>query len=390
MNTTQPTPIGADTPRTLTTLQIGMGWFPEQAGGLNRVFFNLLPALRTTGVRVRGLVAGARGDGGDVRSFARREDPLWRRWAGVRRAVREEMARTTFDLVASHFALYTMPVRHMLAPLPLVVHFHGPWALESEVEGDRFWSVWFKQWVERRVYGQAVRFIVLSEAFAGVLRERYGVANEWIRVVPGGVDLRRFTPTISREAARERLGWPRDRFIVLAVRRLAHRMGLEQLIDAMVRVREAHPDVLLVIAGQGPMRTALQARIEERGLAAHVRLVGFVADDDLPHAYRAADVSIVPTQAFEGFGLITVESLAAGTPVLVTPVGGLPEVVRDLAETLVLPGNTVADLAGGLIEVIRGTRGLPEPAMCRAYAEARFDWAVVARQTRSVYEEVVA
>jgi glycosyltransferase involved in cell wall biosynthesis len=108
----------------------------------------------------------------------------------------------------------------------------------------------------------------------------------------------------------------------------------------MRTVRRIHPEVLLLIAGKGPLHDALSARIEDLGLQRHVRLLGYVPDADLALAYRAADLSVVPTVALEGFGLITVESLAAGTPVLVTPVGGLPETVQALAPNLILPAAT--------------------------------------------------
>ncbi len=378
---------------TIRTLQFGMGWFPEQAGGLNRVYYHLMKELPGAGVSVRGLVAGTPTDGAAARHgvdfFAPIATPLPVRWFRARHAAREALSHGDVDLVASHFALYTFPALGPVTTRPLVVHFHGPWALESAVEQDAGWYVRFKLAVENAVYGKARLFIVLSEAFASVLRERYGVPAERIRVVPGGADVTRFGIDEPKEAARERLGWPSDRFVVLAVRRLAHRMGLENLIDAMATVRRVAPEVMLYVAGKGPLAGALEARIAERGLEDHVRLLGFVPDEDLPAAYRAADLTIVPTQSFEGFGLITVESLASGTPVLVTPVGGLPEVVRGLSPDLVLAGSNAAALAEGLTGAVSGARRLPDAGACRAYTLENYTWASVARRTRDVYREAL-
>jgi glycosyltransferase involved in cell wall biosynthesis len=162
-------------------------------------------------------------------------------------------------------------------------------------------------------------------------------------------------------------------------------MGLENLVEAVRLARRRLPDLLVLIAGKGPLEDALRAQIAGYGLENHVRLLGFVPEADLPLTYRAADLSVVPTVALEGFGLITVESLAAGTPVLVTPHGGLPEVVSDLDPGLVLPGDTPEILAGGLTDVLLGVRSLPHSDTCRQYVRERFDWPVVSCAIRQVY-----
>ena len=125
----------------------------------------------------------------------------------------------------------------------------------------------------------------------------------------------------------------------MTVRRLARRMGLENFIDAVDQLRKKEPSILAVLAGTGPLANELAALVEQKQLQEHVKLAGFVPDADLPLAYRAADLSVVPSIALEGFGLIVLESLAAGTPVVVTPVGGLPEVVSGLFPELILEGS---------------------------------------------------
>ena len=379
--------------RALQTLQIGMGWFPEQAGGLNRVYYHLMDALPRAGVGVRGLVAGSPDvtaqTEGRVAAFAPGAASLPVRWHQVRRHAMHILAEQECDLVAAHFALYAAPLGRHLRDAPLVVHFHGPWAQEGVIEGHGNLRTRAKLGIERFVYRRAERFIVLSEAFRDRLHHSYGVPLEAVRVVPGGVDTQRFATGLTRAQARHRLGWPQDRPLVLTVRRLQRRMGLETLVAAMKTVRDTVPEALLMIAGQGPLTTALKARIDALGLHEHVRLLGFVPDADLPPAYRAADLTVVPTVALEGFGLVTVEALAAGTPVLVTPVGGLPEIVRNLSPSLVLPGFDAASLADGLAGALRQTFPLPDAAACQAYAQAHYAWPVVARRVRAVYEEVL-
>lgn len=374
---------------TLRTLQLGMNAFGQFPGGLSRVHLELMRHLPEVNVECLGLVAGDTSEhdqtGGRIRAFASANAPLWQRWRGVRRETAAMTADFHPQLVVSHFALYTYPVIRQIK-VPLVVHFHGPWADEGAVEGGRGVARIIKQSIETAVYRRAQRLICLSQAFATLLVERYGVDPERVRIVPGGVDARRFEEVPDRGVAREHLSWPLDRPIVLAVRRLVGRMGLEDLIEAMVEVRRRVPDVLLLIGGRGPLQGKLTARIEQLGLVDHVRLLGFIADEALPLAYRAADITVAPTVALEGFGLIVAESLAAGTPTLVTPVGGLPEVVRDLSADLVLSSTGPGALAEGLSAVLRHDLVLPDTDACRAFARKRYDWPIIAMQVRKVYE----
>ncbi|MGF6777654.1 glycosyltransferase family 4 protein [Paraburkholderia sp. GAS334] len=377
----------------IDSLQIGMHWFGERPGGLDRVFKALIESLPAQGVNVRGLVAGSTrvfGDsGGQVQAFADAEDRLPTRMWQARRHSQKMKRALPPDVVASHFALYTAPTAGVFARIPRVVHFHGPWADESAVEGHSSVSRIVRHAIEKSVYRNASRHIVLSRAFGDLLRTRYGVREDTIRIVPGCVDVERFNVTQTKAEVREALGLPADRPLIFCIRRLVSRMGLEELVDAMFVVRQTVPDALLVIAGTGPLEPALRATIAARRLENHVRLVGFVADETLPFWYRSADVTVVPTLSLEGFGLTTIESLAAGTPVLVTPVGGLPEAVAPLSQELVLPSVGYRAIAAGIADALRGKRVLPDEAACRAYARARFDNAVVAAQVAQVYREAV-
>jgi glycosyltransferase involved in cell wall biosynthesis len=118
-----------------------------------------------------------------------------------------------------------------------------------------------------------------------------------------------------------------------------------------------------------------------------VRFLGFVTENDLPLAYAAANLSIVPSSALEGFGLISLESLACGTPVLVTPVGGLPDTVRDLSRDLILKGTSSDDITEGLHRRLDGTLPLPSREACREHVLRGFTWDRIATRVCEVYRE---
>ncbi|XXR45372.1 glycosyltransferase family 4 protein [Sorangium sp. So ce381] len=377
----------------LTAFQIGMHWFPERPGGLDRHYHALAGALPGAGVAVRGMVAGSGAAAADTHgaivAFAPPGASVPMRLLHARRTLREMLARNRPDVVVSHFALYTLPGLDLIRAYPTVMHFQGPWAAESQAEGAADLASRIQHRIEAAVYARCQLHIVMSMAFGRVLETRYGVDPARIRIVPGCVDAARFGVPMERRSARQALDLPTDRPIVLTVRRLVRRMGLGDLVDAMATVRKHVPDALLLIVGRGTIEAELRERIAAMGLQHHVRLMGALPDAQLPLVYRAADLSVVPTLMLEGFGLTTLESLAAGTPVLVTPVGGLPEAVSDLSGSLVLQASGVAALAAGLTDALRGTLRLPDAEACRAYARSRFDIPVIAAKTAQVYREAV-
>ena len=366
-----------------------MHWFPERPGGLDRVYYELSRALPQSGVSVTGLVAGtelvASQTQGIIQAFATQKSSLPARWMGMRKAFPEMVATHQPDIIVSHFALYTLPVIDKLDKRPFMIHFQGPWAEEGVVEGNAGLRHAFKHWVEKQVYRRSIRAIVLSKAFEEVLVTQYGYPREQIHIIPGGIDAPRFGIVATQEQARKRLNWSVERPTVVAVRRLVPRMGLENLIAAIDVVRRDVPDIMVMIAGRGMLQAQLTQQIEVLGLGNNVSLIGFVSDEELPYVYRAADLSVVPTVALEGFGLIAAESLAAGTPCLVSPVGGLPEVVSALSPDLVLRSPAPPDIARALTACLLGDTILPDAVSCRAYAAENFDWKIIASRVADVY-----
>ena len=378
----------------MRALMVGMEWLPNETGGLNRYFYDEVHALPAVGIGGVALVSALMpGQNAPLRleAMAAPGAGLAACWRGARRVARRELERGV-DVVNPHFALYAWPwMRDLPADMPVVVNFQGPWSAEIVEEGTRrlrrFRALLAKR-IERSVYSRANRIITLSHAFKIEVQQRYDIPPERVRVVPGGVEMRPFLAAPDRRQARERLGWPQDVPIFLSIRRLTTRMGLENCVQAFGELRRAHPQALLFIGGKGHLKEALERQIVTLGLADSVRLLGFLPDEKLPLAYAAATATLVPTIALEGFGLVTLESLASGTPVLGTPVGGTPEILRGLAADLVFESPLPDAMAQRLDAVLSGRMALPDSRACREYA-ARYAWPQIAPRIRALYDEVM-
>ena len=196
-----------------------------------------------------------------------------------------------------------------------------------------------------------------------------GVAGR-VHVVCGGVDERFFAEPPDIDACRQRLGIPPGRLLFTA-RRLEPRMGIDLLIQALALVGD--DEVVLAVAGNGPWRPQLEQLVRELRLEQRVRLLGRVSEDDLRSLYAAADLFVLPSVAYEGFGMSTVEALAAGTPVLGTAVGATPEIIGELGEEFIVGTATPHSLAEAIRDVL--PRVGPEMrARARRLAEDRYGW----------------
>ena len=204
--------------------------------------------------------------------------------------------------------------------------------------------------------------------------------------IPGGVDLAAFAPAGERPALRARLGLP-DQPTVFFLARLdrAHYFkGLHVLIEAMTYI----PEATLVVGGDGEWRSDYEAQARAR-LGERVRFVGDVADPALPDYYRAADVLALPSiDRTEAFGLVLLEALACGTPVVASRLPGVRTLVDDgRTGFLVDPGDPI-DLAARLAQCLREHDALAPNAV--AFARARYGWEAIASQLLALYQRLLA
>ncbi|MEM6755158.1 MAG: glycosyltransferase family 4 protein [Cyanobacteria bacterium P01_C01_bin.38] len=375
--------------KSASILCLGLGWFPKTPGGLERYVYELTLRLASNKDQVELCGVGLPEDETDVpikmTNLAAPDTSILQRLWTVRNNFKKTRINKP-DAVNLHFALYSLPILDLIPDsVPITFNFHGPWASESQEEGlDNITALLKKTIIEKTTYKRCHRFIVLSKAFGNILHQKYQVPWEKIHIIPGGVDINRFKPGLSIQEARTKLGWSGERPTIFTSRRLVHRVGVDKLIAAIAQIKPKIPDIYVAIAGRGPLQTSLQQQVTELGLEDNVEFLGFLPDELLPVAYQAADLSIMPSQSFEGFGLAIVESLACGTPVICTPVGGMPEILEQFSPNLITDSIEVNAIAKKLEQVFLGEIVKPSREECREYAVNNFDWDKIAQEVRKV------
>ncbi len=236
-----------------------------------------------------------------------------------------------------------------------------------------------RRWTERAVVSRAERVVVLSDFMRRRLIDCHRADAERIRLIPGAVDTEIFAPCLDRRSIRASLGLTEEEFVLLTVRNLEPRMGVDTLVHALVRLRREIPRIRLLIGGRGSLRALLELQVKQLGLDGCIRLMGFVPEDRLPDYYRAADLFVLPTAQLEGFGLVTVEALASGTPVFGTPIGATEEILGKLDHSLVAKGSDAESLAAGIAALHR-----------RFTTDSACTWARHCEQLETVLSEVIS
>jgi glycosyltransferase involved in cell wall biosynthesis len=303
-------------------------------------------------------------------------DPFFTaRWA---RALR----RRDFDLLLAHQSATAAGLWAARLDVPLTLIFHASVPRELRFVrshlplGPKRLTTYLLEpplvLYERIAVRRAAGILILSEFSRSLLESDHSeVAGRAVRV-PGGIDTEAFSPGDAGGELRARLGLDSDAPLLLTVRRLEPRMGLDTLLRALGHLLETRK-VVLALAGVGSIEGSLRQLSEDLGLGSHLRFLGRVSDQELLDLYRSADLFVLPTVAYEGFGMVTAEALACGTPVVGTPVGATPELLRPLEPRLVAQGADVEPLAAAIADALELV-GPDFRRRCREYACARFSW----------------
>lgn len=266
---------------------------------------------------------------------------------------------------------------------------------EKQNGSCRFVQAWMRKAIEGYCLKKSEKILVLSQYMKQKVIDIHRIADEKIIVNPGGVDLDWFHPAENRGFLKEELGLPVGRLHLLTVRNLEPRMGLDNLLKAIALLKENIPDIHLVIGGEGPERNNLESLIHRYELGDDVTMTGFIPAEQLPKYYGAADFFVLPTRELEGFGLVTTESMACGTPVLGTPVGGTREILSGFDSQFLFKDATPEAMAEGVAWAMDNWLNDEERyawlrGRCREYAEKNYSWQRHVDQLKSIIDELVA
>jgi D-inositol-3-phosphate glycosyltransferase len=300
----------------------------------------------------------------------------------------------SYDVIHSHYwlsgRLGTLFAEHW--GVPLVSMFHTLAQLKNRVAesaAEREQDVRFE--IERRTMAGSDRVVAATEIDRQQILRHYGPLAP-ISVIPGGVDLSVFRP-LGRSEPRTSLGWPDDERVLLFVGRIQRLKGLEILLRAFALLADVNGRVVIVGGQKGTHESREIARLQHLavrlGISERCTFVGAVPHSELPLYYSAADVTVMPS-SYESFGLVAVESLACGTPVVATRVGGLTSIVRDGETGLLVPWRDAQLFADSLRRLLADDTLRARMATHARESVLEYGWERIADEHLALYGEVTS
>jgi D-inositol-3-phosphate glycosyltransferase len=306
-----------------------------------------------------------------------------------------------YDVVHAHYWLlgWAAELARRYWETPFVQMFHTTAHMKNAVAAGADRESDLRLRTEKRLLTLADGIIGANPDERADLIWRMGVPTEKVCTIPPGVDLELFQPQ-SQAASRAEIGIAPDERLVLFVGRIDPIKGSDTLVDAaeiiLSRPSVTPPPTFLIVGGDldangvpvGPL-AELAGSIARRGIARHVRLVGSQPQDRLPLFYTAADVVAVPSR-YESFGLVAVEALACGTPVVASRVGGLRFTIDEGTTGFLVKPQSPEALAGAIETIVTDESLRTAMSGASRASVERYDWPIVAKQVMHVYGRLAA
>ena len=276
-----------------------------------------------------------------------------------------------------HVLRYTLPSM-LCRSAPAMLHTVHNLA-EHEVE-------WRAQWLQKLAFLSGITPVACAREVARSLERRYGIRDAL--VIPNCIPVRQYRTSLSaREAWREREGISRNERVLLSVARFAPQKNHELLIRAFAIVAATHKDARLVLAGRGELQEQTERFTATLGIRDRVKFLGLRTD--VPDVMAAADIFVLSSD-FEGNPLAVMEAMAAGLPVVSTAVGGVPELIEDGKQGLLVKAGDVEALADRLASLLANDAErlrMGQAAACRAQRD--FDIGIMAARYSALYEQLL-
>ncbi len=376
---------------------------PKAVGGIAAHVHDLSLALAAIGQEVHVLTTGLPGaplrekmDGVTVHRVPMNnpEPPDFLPWVLqlnlnlTERAFTLEREGIEFQLLHAHdwLVAYAGKLLKHVWRLPLVATIHATeWGRNNGLHNllqryisDVEWWLGFESW----------RVICCSRYMFSELRQVFQLPADKLRVIPNGVYPEKFRlPAGEAEKIRGKFAAP-DEKIIFSIGRLVREKGLDNLLEATAKVLKQDHRIKLVIAGKGPHEPALQEKARQLGIYDKVYFSGYLDDTTRNALFHLAAMAVFPS-LYEPFGIVALEAMAAGSPVIVNDTGGLGEVVRHGENGLKAFTNSIDSLADNILWLLaHPEHGEKMQQQARREIEEVYNWGKIARSTLGVYEEV--
>jgi glycogen(starch) synthase len=233
---------------------------------------------------------------------------------------------------------------------------------------------------------EAWKIICCSNYMSAHVNSVFGTPNDKIVTIPNGVDPDKFSQPFDKEAFRRKYASP-DEKLVLYVGRMVYEKGLGVLVEAAHKVLRSI-NAKFVLVGEGHLKDTLSKVVLDEGLAHKLYFTGYLDDNEVKLLFRTADVCVVPS-LFEPFGIVCLEAMAAGTPVVVSNTGGLSEIIQHDKNGVKVYPNDPDSLAWGIIRVLTD-KPLSERIAAEALRRVKevYSWRSIAKRTQDFYNDV--
>ncbi|MCL0029817.1 glycosyltransferase [Dehalococcoidia bacterium] len=295
-----------------------------------------------------------------------------------------------YDLIHSHYWLSGWVGERVQEwwGIPHIIMFHTLGAVKNAVgigEGEAKLRIE----IEKVLTNKCHRIIAATAKERDDLVHYYGASPDTITIIPCGVNLELFQP-MDRTLARQRLNLDGEK-VVLFVGRIDPLKGIENLLVTVSNLSRTH-HLKLIVAGGGDKTHSEVERL--KGLSRQLQIddqvafLGSMSQEDLPQLYNAADVCVVPSY-YESFGLVALESLACGTPVVATRVGGVESLIRQGKTGYIVAGNAPQTLADTIATLFSGqSNGIRSASYIRG-SVAGFNWSNIAAAMLDQYQQTL-